>query len=440
MKRLLCFLPVVVVLFSCNNNDDEPTPEVSSDSDQVLLDYRGNAKTITINSEEDWTATTDADWLTLSQNSGTGSVEIEISASKNDETSERSTQIIISNVWQSEFTITVRQSKTPETVGMYILSEGNWGSFQAELAYYDFSTGAISQKYYGTQNGGAVLGDTGNALAIYGSKMYCIVSGKDMTDGGYIQMLDPKTGIAGKRIEVTNSEGEKVMPRKITFYENKAYITTYSGEVARLDTASLTIDGRVKLSGTFPEGICQYKGKLYVCNSGKGTDSTISVVDIASFNEEKTITVPMNPVDIVATAKGDIYFTTATLYWSTGKLSNLHLLDAETEMLVKTFDIRASRLALGDDYLYTVENETDWSTYETVDYTYKVDLETKESSIFSKLKDYFMMYNVSVNPVNGDVYIGGQGQDVAILGQDGVLKTYLETGTGFTNTIVPIFN
>ncbi len=440
MKKLLSIVSITLIFFACSSDDDDSTPRVGVDSHLVSLSFTGDPQYITVDSNTDWTVKTDADWITLSTQSGVGSATIEITASRNEEAADRSANIIIKNLWLKEIHISVTQSKLAETTGLYILSEGNWGSAQAEIAHYDIGTGTISKKYFGSKNAGIKLGDTGNDLAIYGSKMYCVVTGKDMAEGGYIQIIDPQTGIATKRVEMTDSEGKKDMPRKIAFYKDKAYITMYSGEVARLDTASLSIDGRAKLSGTYPEGICVYNRKLYICNSGQGKDKTISVVGTTSFKEEKTITVPMNPVAIVATRNGEIYFTTATLSWSTGEPANLHLLDAKTEKVIKTFDIRASRLALGEDYLYTVENETDWTNYESVDYSYKIDLKTKESSVFTtSLWEYFMAYNINVNPSNGDVYIGGQGQDVAILGKDGVLKKSLKVGTGFTNTIIPIF-
>ena len=442
MKKLFTVLCIAMALFACSDddNDDVFNPQASVSTRTLQFAFSGESQGLTIETNTNWSAQTDADWLTLSSKSGNGSSHIDIWAVINKENSPRIAKIVVKIPGLNDMEITVSQDKLPTTSALYILSEGTWNANQAELAFYDVNTEVFTKKYFALKNNDEKLGDTGNDLAIYGSKMYCVVSGASMDNGGYIEIIDPKTGESKKRIEMTNSKGDKDMPRKITFYKNKAYVTTYSGEVARLDTASLSIDNHTKLSGTYPEGICRYGEKLYVCNSGQGEDNKISVIDITSFKELKTITVPQNPVAIAATPTGDIYFTTATLYWSTGALSNLHLLNAHTETVTRTFDIRASRLAIGEDYVYTVDNETNWTTFESTDYNNKIDLKTNEVSEFtSQMPKTFMAYNINVSLANGDVYMLGQGQDVAIFGQDGTLKKKLKSGTGFGCTVVPVY-
>lgn len=445
MKKFLMLLVLAATLFACDSDDDEVIfiPQLAVESTEFELISGVEAQTLTIKSNTNWVAETSADWLVLSQSEGQGDASIELTFDPNRTSESRKATITIKAEGVAEAkTIEVDQRRQPETVGLYILSEGNWNANQAELAYYDVKSATLTKKYFAAQNGGAKLGDTGNDLAIYGSKMYCVVSGASVeSGGGYIEVIDPKTGKSQKRIPFTDAEGEADLPRKVTFAGGKGYVTGHSGVVARLDTTSLEIDAKVKLSGTYSEGITQYRGNLYICNSGYGEGNTISVVDIATFNKEsKVITVPQNPVKIQATTTGDIYFTTSTLEWSTGAPSNLHVLNAKTGNVAKTFDIRASALAIGKDYVYAVDNNTDWTTYETFDYNYKVDLKTYNASSFSNdIWDYFMVYNVDVNLYSGDVYILGQGQDVAIFGADGALKTKLKVGTGFGNKVVPVF-
>jgi hypothetical protein len=80
----------------------------------------------------------------------------------------------------------------------------------------------------------------------------------------------------------------------------------------------------------------------------------------------------------------------------------------------------------------------DYMTYDS--FSSKVDLQTKEMSAFTTdFSMYYMAYSTDANPYNGDVYIGGQGQDVTIYGADATLKTKLKTGTGFTSTVIPVY-
>ena len=56
-------------------------------------------------------------------------------------------------------------------------------------------------------------------------------------------------------------------PRYIAFHKEKAYVCSYDGTVARIDTASLAIDAMTTV-GRNPDGICVQDDKLYVSNSG----------------------------------------------------------------------------------------------------------------------------------------------------------------------------
>jgi streptogramin lyase len=310
---------------------------------------------------------------------------------------------------------------------MYILSEGTWGMGDSDIARYDAVTGTLAAKYFTARNG-SPLGDSGNDLKLYGSKMYCAVSGSDMTVGGFIKIIDPKTGLLVKSIAATDADGKPDMPRRIAAVGGKVYFTMYSGSALRLDTATMEITGRAALSGSYPEGICAHGGSLYVCNSGQGTGNTISVIDISSFAEKSTITVPQNPNMIEATPTGDIYFTTWDLSWGSGEPSNLHKFNVSNTADIVSFDVRATKIAVGKEYVYTVE--TDWDTFESI--VNRVNLHTGAAETFALDDDFYLGNSVSVNPANGDIYFTNQmGQDVYAYSPDG--KRILSLATGVQN-------
>jgi hypothetical protein len=308
------------------------------------------------------------------------------------------------------------------------LNENFFPDSISRISYYDVKTG-VTHKNYFFQKNGKELGYGANDLAIYGSKLYCVVGG--VTEG-HIEVINPETGISIKRVSVKNEDGTNSQPRSITFHENKAYITTYSQKVIRLDTASLNIDGTANLSGTYTEGICLYNDNLYVCNSGWGSGNTISVVSLSSFTETGTITVPSNPMSIKATASGEIYFTTAG--WSMASPSNLHLLNPEQKQ-VTTLDVRASKLALTKDFIYAV----DFFYGDYADHISKINLQTKEvTDVSDMFGDYYMVYDISVNPLNGDIYLTDQGQNVVVFDKDGNETLNLKTGVNITSKVVPV--
>ena len=57
--------------------------------------------------------------------------------------------------------------------GFYLLNEGNMGSNKSTLDYFDETTGTYIKNIYAERNPSAVkeLGDVGNDLEIYGSKL-----------------------------------------------------------------------------------------------------------------------------------------------------------------------------------------------------------------------------------------------------------------------------
>jgi len=439
MRKLFTFLTIAMVLFtSCSddNDGDNFIPELEVDTQSIDYLFEGNTYAFNILANTKWTATPDAEWIKLSETSGEGNATVLVSADINTRLEKLTGKITIKVAGMDDAVINVTQQKSPQaTVGLFILSEGTWNKNQAEIAYYDIVADTLGTKLFGKNNDKAKLGDVGNDLAIYGSKIYCVVTGTDEeTENGHIEIIDPNTCKSIKSIPFKGADGKADMPRRLAFYKGKAYITAFSGIVARMDTATLNIDGYAKLSETGSEGITQYGNNFYVCNSGKGNGKTISVIDIASFKETKTITVPRNPVNIKATNTGEIYFSTDMLF-DTGEPSKLHSFNAASEK-VTSYNTNGGRLALRKDYIYTIE--TDYSTYGS--FAKRMNLGTKDVYDFSsELPAYFMGYSISVNMLDGNIYAMGQGQDVAILDKDGKIIKKLKAGTGYGNTVIPVY-
>jgi hypothetical protein len=312
------------------------------------------------------------------------------------------------------------------TMGMYILSEGSFGQGNGQLAYFDFNTDAntfVLNDSKLVEN----LGDTPNDLLIYGSKMYCAVTGGS-PETGMLKVIDLATGTTISDVVITKEEARQ-QPRRLAAADGKVYMTLYSGAVAQIDTLSYT-PNVIGLSGTFSEGICAYGESLYICNSGQGADNTISVVDIASFTETGTITVPYNPVNIVNPGNGELYFNTAAVYGgpADGAPANVHILNPDTKQVTQTLDIAVESIVAGTDYLYGVA--MDWMTYGSI--FQKVSLTDKTVSDFTDLDvaaDFMLPYKLAVNPVNGEVFVTQQmGDWIYRFTEDGTYVETLETG------------
>lgn len=126
------------------------------------------------------------------------------------------------------------------SLGAYVLNTGNWGGNDAGIQFLDFQTGELSEDLYAAANGEG-LGDLGQDLCVYGSKIYVTVSGSSK-----VVIMDRKCKVL-KSIPVATEDGTPVEPRYMAACEGKVYFTAYDGTVSRIDTTSMAIDGKLNL-------------------------------------------------------------------------------------------------------------------------------------------------------------------------------------------------
>lgn len=238
--------------------------------------------------------------------------------------------------------------ETPTAVraGIYILNQGNFGKNNSSLTYYDYTTKTATADIFSAANSRG-LGNTANDAKIYGSKMYLIVNLSST-----IEVVDRKTVRSIKQISLTNG-GTPRQPRSVAFYKNNAYITSYDGTVAVLDTASLSISKYITV-GNNPEQLAIANGKLYVANSGglnyPAVDKTVSVIDLVTFAEKK-ITVGDDPYAVSVDSYGDVYVTAYGVFGTSN--ASLTIIDSKTDIVKLKTDFDGGAFAIqGDDAFY----------------------------------------------------------------------------------------
>ena len=314
-----------------------------------------------------------------------------------------------------------------ETVGMYALSEGSFGGGNGQLVYFDYKLAAnkfVRNNEKRFQN----YGETPNDLLVYGSKMYCAITGNSGGSGSMVRVINTSTGETIRDIAV-QKESTTFQPRRLAAHDGKVYVSLYSGAVAEIDTASYSTK-LATIGGTFSEGICVYGQSLYICNSGQGTDNTISIVSLASFTETGKITVPYNPISIVSAGNGELYFNTASV-WSgpaAGAPANVHVLNVASKQVTKTFNLPLENIVAGRHYIYGTA--TDWADFSGI--LKKISITDKTVSDFtgsSNAGKLMFAYKLSVNRLNGDLFLTQQmGQDVNRFREDGTHLETLKTG------------
>ena len=290
------------------------------------------------------------------------------------------------------------------TAEIYILSEGLFNLNNSSLAKYSFKSNKLVKNYFKDLNKRG-LGDTANDIVLYGSKLYIVVNVSST-----IEVIDFQTGISIKQIPMFTDNGSSRQPRHIAFYENKAYVCSFDGTVARIDTTSLQIESFTK-AGRNPENICVKNKKLYVSNSGGlvyseglGVDNTVSVIDIESFTEIKKIEVGPNPGCISPGPDEAVYVATYGSNIADGDF-NFVKINSQTDEVERIYNEKVMNFAIDNNniaYLYNYNYNTEASSIKVLN------LRTGETIRENFITDGTKIstpYSINVNPYSGNVYI-----------------------------------
>lgn len=286
------------------------------------------------------------------------------------------------------------------TAEFYVLSEGLFNLNNSTLIRYTFHDSQTVPDYFRSINRRG-LGDTGNDMAIYGSKLYIVVNVSNQ-----IEVVDLSTGTSLKRIPVLTEDGTSRQPRCITFYKEKAYICSFDGTVARIDTTSLSIDGYAT-AGRNPDGICAYNNKLYISNSGgldnPDYDNTVSVIDIPSFTETKKITVGTNPGRILPDQYGDIYVATRGDVNKSGD-GRLVRINSNTDEVSDSWNETVVNFAIDGNFAYLCKYN--YTTKESgIEVFNLASGQTEQRHFITDGTAIQTPYGIAVNPYSGNIYI-----------------------------------
>ncbi len=310
-------------------------------------------------------------------------------------------------------------------VGFYLLNEGNMGSNKATLDFLDFKRGVYRRNIYAEINPTVPkeMGDVGNDIAIYGSRLYAVINCSNK-----IEVMNARTTKRIGQVEIPNC-------RYIQFHGRYAYVTSYAGPVtidphyeqlgyvAKVDTATLEVVDRC-LVGFQPDELEIVGGKIYIANSGgymgagdlKGYERTVSVIDIATFKEEKRIPVAWNLHRIKADKRGDLWVSSRGDY--KGYPSRLYFLDRELQQVTDTVPIAATNYWIDDDYLYAYGTEYSYVSAQEWSFSYAI-VDTRTHEVVTKdiitddtEKKIEMPYGIMVHPVTKEIYITDAGNFV----------------------------
>ena len=332
--------------------------------------------------------------------------------------------------------VPVELSDGTGVVGMYLLNEGNMGSNKCTLDYLDYVQGYYVRNLYAERNPHVVkeLGDVGNDIQVYGSKLYVVVNCSNK-----MEVLDAATGIRIGQVDIPNC-------RYVRFYRGHAYVTSYvgpvqinnpdavQGAVYKVDTMTLKTVARCTV-GYQPDELEVLGQYLYVANSGgymaPNYDYTVSVIELEGFKQVEKIPVGINLHRIKADSEGKLWVTSRGDYNDIH--SNLYVLEKKqgrNEMEVTdTLDIPCSNFCISGDSLYYYS--TEWNNYtqsNTITYGI-VNTRTKQKVSDSFINDgteteITIPYGIAIHPETGDIFV----TDAKNYVSSGVLHCYSKDG------------
>jgi len=308
---------------------------------------------------------------------------------------------------------------TAQRAGLYILNQGGFGSNNSTLTYYDYTSKALVADQFIAANS-TKLGDTGNDLGIYGTKMFIIVNNSNV-----IYVVNAKTAKLIKQITLNQ-------PRSVVFYNNNAFVTSYSGTVSVIDTTALTINKTITV-GSDPEQMVISNGKLYVANSGglnPTPGTTVSVIDPVGLTVTKTITgVLADPVTLAGDAYGHVYAL------SLGNFSNvgpgMTIINNATDVVTSTSAVNLSfniPITINGDFAYYFTADNKIAVYNTKTQA------IAQANFITDGTTITTPYAITVDSITGEVFI----TDAKDYASNGTLYAFDKTGKKEYSLVVGI--
>jgi YVTN family beta-propeller protein len=183
------------------------------------------------------------------------------------------------------------------TKGIYILNEGGYTKSNASLSLYVPDSNKVYPDVFFAANGKG-LGDVANDMVIYGTKAFIVVNNSHK-----VEVISTVNHTLLGTINVPGNSPNRI----VIVSESKGYISNlYKGTVTAFNPTTLGIIKDNIAVGQNPQGMVYANGKVFVCNSGYGADSTVSVIDPMKDSVVATIVVAASPTDIGIDSDGEV--------------------------------------------------------------------------------------------------------------------------------------
>lgn len=305
--------------------------------------------------------------------------------------------------------------------GAYVMNQGNYYSkIASSIGYLDYGTSTMTDSVFVSQNG-ISAGNSLQAGLVYGKYLFAIAY-----ESNVMFVADQNTLKLQKTLKIN-------APRALAASDGYVFVSNYNGYVTRVDAQTLTVKDSIKV-GPNPEEMAVANGYLYVANSDgmdTGNDyaggKSVSKIKISTFKVEKTIAVGLNPIKATSDEKGNVYVIAMGDYVAVPSvLQKIDVNDNVTDLG------NASSVAASGSTIYVVYTYTDWSTYETYNSYFTLNVETgaKTDNMLSAGVDY--PTSIAVDPITKHIFLTSDNPGAwgsADWSAAGYVSEYSATGT-----------
>ncbi|MBR4147870.1 MAG: hypothetical protein IKU00_08290 [Bacteroidales bacterium] len=331
----------------------------------------------------------------------------------------------------------------PETVtigkGVFVINEGSFTNGGSTLTFYDPEMDTVANRLFYRANDGAVLGDTGQSLALIDGMLYIVVNNSNI-----IYKVDANTIKCDltKPYMITDFDSPRYM---LAVAPNKAYVSDLMSTVLWIvNPQDMTHTGSIDM-GKSTETMVQVGRELYVTNWSSYyvpgmENNTVQVVDIENDVKVAEITVGKEPNGMVADKNGKVWVLCEGAVWDANPESpSLWMIDPATKNASRMVEFEETAMNLAVDpsgsYLYYFRG----GDYVNGGDVHRVSINNPTvEDAFVISGEGKMFYKIAVDPNSGDVYV----TDAKNYTVDGEVYRYSSDGvllSSFTAGICPGF-
>lgn len=314
--------------------------------------------------------------------------------------------------------------------GAFVLNNGDVKNSAASISWYSIDEGKMTGNVFRSING-KNLGDLGQDMLVYGSKIYITVQ-----NSGIVYVTDRDLKIIAS-IDKDN-DGKPIQPRYLKAHNGKVYMTLFDGYLARIDTTVLSIDKKIA-TGPNPEMLEIVNNKIYVANSGgmqAEPNNTVSVVD-PQLTSKTDIEVVTNPIELKKDKNNNLYLVS---WGNFVDIPNaLQQINTSTHEVTVLDQGRSFSIFPIDNKLWILNKgydpDNNWAPYSSLLYYDINNKKIVEESFITDGTSYADISFVTREPVSGDYYVlvanSTNNGDLCIFSSDGKFKSKHDTGSSW---------